>query len=253
MHDQSQAWSNVAGRYDELFVDPYHPDGSNPVLTALARLPEKKLQIAADFGCGTGVFLPYLAKQFRHVVAVDFALGMLKEAQGRCRECTNISFFPIAFDQLNHIPKEIDVGVTINSLVDADVSHLDGALKAMRDCLRPYGRLYGIVPSLEGLHYHVMLLIDLGLRRGLTLEETYRFAVQKAELQGYDFNTATFTFDKIKQHLWLREEVGYRLRKAGFHRFQVRKAHLPWHQFAEGRTFSKYAKSWDWAFVAHKD
>jgi SAM-dependent methyltransferase len=252
MPDQSQAWSNVAGRYDELFVDPYHREGSNPLLPALARLPDKKLQIAGDFGCGTGVFLPYLAKQIRHVVAVDFAPGMLKEAQARCRSCSNISFFPIAFDQLHHIPKEIDVGVSINSLVNSDVALLDQALRGMRNCLRPHGRLYGIVPSLEGLHYHVMLLIDLGINRGLTLDAAYRFAAQKAELQGYDFNTATFTFDKIKQHLWLREEVGYRLRKAGFRRFQIRKAHLPWHQFAEGRTFAKYQKSWDWAFVALK-
>jgi SAM-dependent methyltransferase len=253
MHDQSQAWSNVAQRYDQLFVDPYHKDGSNPILRALAKLPNKGALVAADFGCGTGVFLPYLSKQFRQVMAVDFAAGMLREAETRCQERENVSFHPLAFDALKRLPCKADVGVTINSLVDADVTVLDRALKAMRLSLAASGRLYGIVPSLEGLHYHIMLLIDLGVERGMSLPNAYQFAKEKAELQGYDFNTATFTFDKIKQHLWLRDEVAYRLRKAGFRRFQIRKAHLPWHQFAEGRTFAKYPKSWDWAFAALKN
>ena len=67
--------------------------------------------------------------------------------------------------------------------------------------------MLGIVPSLEGLNYHVMLLTDVGLSREMTLEDAQQFAAKKAELYGYDLNTATFTFDKIKQHLWMREEV----------------------------------------------
>lgn len=249
-HDQAQAWSSVARRYDELFVDPYHKDANNPVRRALENMPDAKGLTVGDFGCGVGAFLPWLAARFKSVVAVDFAEGMLKEAQVRCKFLKNVTYHHLPFGELSRLPAKLDVAVTMNSLVSADVTVLDQALAGMRQALKPGGTLYGIVPSLEGLHYHVMLLIDLAVGRGQPLEKAYRFAAQKAELHGYDFNTATFTFDKIRQHLWLRDEVGYRLRKAGYRKIQVRKAGLPWEQFAEGKVFEKYPQSWDWAFRA---
>jgi ubiquinone/menaquinone biosynthesis C-methylase UbiE len=250
MHDQAQAWSSVARRYDDLFVDPYHKDATNPVRRALEKLPGLGSLTVGDLGCGVGAFLPWLAARCKRVVAVDFAEGMLGEARERCKFLKNVTYHHLSFTELRQLPDKLDVAVTMNSLVSADVSALDGALASMRQALKPGGTLFGILPSLEGLHYHVMLLIDLGLERGMTLEKAQRNAAQKAELHGYDFNTATFTFDKIRQHLWLRDEVGYRLARAGFTKFQVRKAGLPWEQFAEGKALKKYPQSWDWAFKA---
>ncbi len=250
MHDQAQAWGRVAQRYDDLFVDPYHEDGDNPVLRAISRLKNKASLVIGDLGCGTGPFVPQLAKQFKAVVAVDFSADMLGEAKRRCRALKNVSFYHLPFDQLHKLPGKLDLAVTMNSLVSHDVSVLDRALSAMRQTLRPGGRLLGIVPSLEGLNYHVMLLTDVGLAREMTLEDAQQFAAKKAELYGYDLNTATFTFDKIKQHLWMREEVTYRLKKAGWKNIKVRKAGLPWDQFAEGRALTKQPLSWDWAFSA---
>jgi SAM-dependent methyltransferase len=250
MHDQAHAWSSVARRYDELFVDPYHKDASNPVRRSIEKLPDTKSLTVGDLGCGVGAFLPWLAARFQHVIAVDFAEGMLKEARERCKFLKNVAYHHLAFAELQQIAVKLDVAVTMNSLVSADVTVLDQALAGMRQAMKPGGTLLGIVPSLEGLHYHVMLLIDLGLQRGLTLEKAQKLAAQKAELHGYDFNTATFTFDKIRQHLWLRDEVAYRLARAGFTRLQVRKAGLPWEQFAEGKVLQKHPQSWDWAFRA---
>jgi len=248
MHDQAQAWSSVARRYDDLFVDPYHKDATNPVRRALEKVANAKELTIGDLGCGVGSFLPWLAARFKRVVAVDFAEGMLKEAQVRCKFLKNVTYHHLPFAELPRLAKKLDVAVTMNSLVSADVMVLDQGLAGMRQTLKPGGTLYGIVPSLEGLHYHVMLLIDLAVELGQPLEKAYRFAAQKAELHGYDFNTATFTFDRIRQHLWLRDEVGYRLAKAGYRRTQVRKAGLPWDQFAEGKVLNKHPKSWDWAF-----
>jgi ubiquinone/menaquinone biosynthesis C-methylase UbiE len=250
MHDQAQAWSSVARRYDDLFVDPYHKDASNPVRRALEKLPNARELTIGDLGCGVGAFLPWLAARFKSVVAIDFAEGMLKEAKERCKFLKNVTYHHLGFDELNRLPAKLDVAVTMNSLVSSEVTLLDQALTGMKQSLKPGGTLFGIVPSLEGLHYHVMLLIDLSVERGLPLEKAYRFAAQKAELRGYDFNTATFTFDKIRQHLWLRDEVGFRLKKVGFRGIQVRKAGLPWDQFAEGRVLKKHPQSWDWAFRA---
>lgn len=246
--DQSRAWGLVAQKYDELFVDPYQEDGHNPVLRAISGIQGKSSLVVGDFGCGTGPFLPRLASQFKHVIAVDFSEEMIKEARRRCKGLKNISFFQLPFDHLDELPQQVDLAVSMNSLVSSDVSILDNALSSMRQAVKKQGRLFGIVPSLEGLFYHIVLLTDLALDRGMSLADAQQFAANKAELHGYDLNTATFTFDKIHQHLWLREEVEHRLQKAGYRRIQVRKAGLPWNQFAEGRTLKKFPQSWDWAF-----
>lgn len=250
MLDQADAWGRVAAKYDDLFVDPYAEGGSNPVLRSLARLPGRTSMTIGDLGCGTGPLLPHLVRQFNHVVAVDFSEAMLAEAKRRCKGFKNISFHLLTFAELEKLRGKLDVAVSMNSLVSADVSILDEALRGMKQTLKPGGKLWGIVPSLEGLNYHVMLLTDLGLEKGMTLPQAQQFAAKKAELHGYDLNTATFTFDKIRQHLWLRIEVSHRLKKAGFARFQVRQASLPWDQFAQGKALSKYPPSWDWAFQA---
>lgn len=250
MMNQSRAWGLVAQKYDELFVDPYEEDGRNPVLRAIAAIHGKSSIVVGDFGCGTGPFLPRLAAHFKHVIAVDFSEEMIKQARKRCKGIKNISFHHLPFDLLDELPQQVDLAVTMNSLVSSDVTILDHALVNMRKAVRRQGHLFGIVPSLEGLFYHIVLLTDLAVERGMNLNEAQQFAAHKAELHGYDLKTATFTFDKIHQHLWLKEEVGIRLQKAGYRRFQIRKTGLPWSQFAEGRALKKFPQSWDWAFKA---
>jgi len=248
MIDQAEAWGRVARKYDDLFVDPYEEGVKNPVLRALERMPGKAHLTVGDLGCGTGPLLPKLARTFKKVIAVDFSAEMLSEAKIRCKGHKNISFHQLRFDQLNELPVKLDVLVTMNSLVSSDVQILDNALQGFRQAIKPGGVALGIVPSLEGLIYHVMHLTDLGIERGMSLTDAQAFAAKKAELFGYELNTATFTFDKIHQHLWMRDEVRYRLKKAGFKNIQLRKAHLPWNQFAEGKVLAKYPPSYDWAF-----
>jgi ubiquinone/menaquinone biosynthesis C-methylase UbiE len=82
MSDQARFWSAAAERYEEEFVDPYRPDARNPLPAALAKLAGAR--VVADLGCGTGPLLPLLSRQFRRVLAVDFAEGMLARARRRC-------------------------------------------------------------------------------------------------------------------------------------------------------------------------
>lgn len=252
MIGQDVAWGRVARKYDELFVNPYADEAGNPVLQFLSKLPSKNKMTVGDLGCGTGPLLPRLAKVFKKVQAVDFSAGMLAEARKRCKGIKNISYQQLSFAQLGEMADSLDVIVSMNSLVSSDVRVLDRALAGFHETLKPGGVALGIVPSLEGLHYHVMHLIDLGVERGMDLKDAYTFAARKAELHGYNLATATFSFDNIHQHLWQRIEVIYRLKKAGFRSIQVRKASLPWDQFAEARSLSKYPKSWDWAFLARR-
>src|SRR5947199_7879367 len=116
MATQDHFWSQAAHSYEGEFIDPYRPDVRNPLLDTLRSLADPA-KTAADLGCGIGPLLPGLAEQFRTVVAVDFAAGMLARARRQCRALKNVTFLHRRLTDLTPLAGQIDVAVAINSLV----------------------------------------------------------------------------------------------------------------------------------------
>jgi SAM-dependent methyltransferase len=250
MHDQASAWGRSASAYEKQFIDPYRADVRNPVVSALRRMRGAASLTAGDLGCGTGPLLPLLAERFAKVHAVDFSADMLARARSRCQGLTNVSFHERAFSDLAPLHGQLDVAVSINSLVLPDLEQMEQALVQMRLCLKPGGRLYGIVPSIDSVFYETMLLVDRARKRGLPLEQARKNAANLAEHSSYDFAFARFFHHGIEQHFWQPYEIPYRLRRAGFRRWQLRKTRLAWAQFAGARDLAGLPPPWDWSFVA---
>ncbi len=250
MDDQAAAWGQSASDYEKQFVDPYRADAKNPVLAALRRLPGADRLTAGDLGCGTGPLLPLLAERFAKVYAVDFSAGMLKRAQERCQGLKNVEFQERAFADLAPLHGKLDVATAINSLVLPDLAQLEEALRQMRLCLKPGGRLFAIVPSIDSLHYETMLLLDRARARGLPLEQARKNAAKHAEHPSYDFAFARFFHHGIEQHFWQPFEIPYRLKRAGFKKWRLAKTRLAWAQFAQGKELAKHPAPWDWSFAA---
>lgn len=248
--DQAAAWGKSALDYEKQFVDPYRADVKNPVLAALRRLPGAERLTAGDLGCGTGPLLPTLAERFAKVYAVDFSAEMLRRARERCAGLPKIEFLERSFADLSPLHRQLDVATAINSLVLPDLGHLEDALAQMRKCLKPGGRLFAIVPSIDSVHYETMLLLDRARARGLPLEQARKNAAILAEHASYDFAFARFFHHGIEQHFWQPFEIPYRLKRAGFKRWRVAKTRLAWAQFAQGKELTKHAAPWDWSFVA---
>src|SRR6516225_4526856 len=92
MTEQAQFWSRAAQTYEQDFVDPYRSEVRSPLRQALLDAANRTRRVAADLGCGIGPLLPFLAKHFRQVFAVDFAEGMLDRARTACRRLSNVEF-----------------------------------------------------------------------------------------------------------------------------------------------------------------
>src|SRR5437870_5615896 len=116
MSTQDNFWSQAARSYEKDFIDPYRPDVRNPLLQALAKLAQRDKSVA-DLGCGIGPLLPFLADNFPHVHAVDFAEGMLLRARQQVAGRTNVSFLHANFTDLTALHGQVDVAVAVNSLV----------------------------------------------------------------------------------------------------------------------------------------
>lgn len=248
--DQAAAWGRSAEEYDRQFVDPYRPDVRNPVLNALRRLKQADQLVVGDLGCGTGPLLPLLVERFRQVHAVDFSPAMLAVARRRVPASRKLHFHELAFANLKPLHGELDVITSINSLVLPRLDDLEEALVQFRLCLKPGGRLYAIVPSIDSIHYETMLLIDRARMLGQPLDAARKSAAQWAEHSSYDFAFARFFHHGIEQHFWQPFEIPYRLRRAGFRKWKLARARLAWAQFSQGAELAKYPPPWDWCFVA---
>ena len=208
----------------------------------------------ADLGCGTGPLLPYLAERFGGVIALDFAPGMLELAGDRlgAEAAARVTFLQCPMHELDDLAGQIDVAVAVNSLVMPDVQLIDRTLRSIRASLRPGGQFLGIVPSIDAICYHMMLLMEQALDQGSAPKEAKRLAALQAERRHYDFGFGHFHFQGLRQKFWQPFEVEYRLTKAGLTSTSLGKVLYPWDESLAGGDISTvFPPSWDWFFLAH--
>ncbi len=248
--DQAHFWSRAAEGYEQEFIDPDLPGVRNPLPEALAALADPANKTAADLGCGIGPLLPFLAKQFQQVWAVDFAAGMLARARERCQGLRNVHFLQRDLTKLSDLEGKIDVAVAVNSLVMPSLGDLEAALRSIHAILKPGGRFLGIVPAIDAVHYFTMLLLDRARLAGMPEDTAYKNAAHHAEHELYDFAFGHFRYKGLDQHFWQPFEVRYRLRRAGFRRVRLAKVLLAWEQFGCAKDLGDQPPPWDWFFQA---
>jgi SAM-dependent methyltransferase len=255
LQNQDRQWSRHAARYDEVFLDPYLPGVENPLLPALDAIPGAGRKTVADLGCGAGPLLPYLVERFGRVIALDFAPGMLERARERLGpKADHVTFLQRPMHDLDDLAGQLDVAVAVNSLVMPDVRVIDQTLQSIRASLKPGGEFLGIVPSIDAIIYHTMLLMDKALEKGLPPREAERLAALQAERRYYDFAFGRFRFQGLHQKFWQPFELEHRFTKAGFIGIRLGKVLYPWDESLAGSEDLKdLPRSWDWFFRVSRE
>jgi SAM-dependent methyltransferase len=251
LQNQDWHWSRHARCYEDIFLDPYAPGVENPLWTELDAIPDAGRKTVVDLGCGTGPLLLHLAARFGRVIALDFAPGMIDRARGRLgpEAADRITFLTRPMHELDDLAGQVDVAVAVNSLVMPDICLIDRTLRAIRASLRPGGLFLGIVPSIDAIAYHTMLLVDRALERGLPPKEAERLAAVQAERRYYDFLFGRFRFQGLHQKFWQPFEIEHRLTKSGFTSVTLGKVLYPWDDsLANADELSEFPRSWDWSF-----
>jgi SAM-dependent methyltransferase len=249
---QDRQWSRRAAQYDDLFLDPFRPGVVNPLLAWLQAIPDTQEKSVIDLGCGTGPLLPLLVDRFAEVTALDFAPGMIDRARRRLGEAAGrVRFETRPMSDLGDFTGQFDVAVAINSVVMPDVRVIDATLGAVRGALKAGGCFMGVVPAMDAIRYHAMLLMDQALDQGLEPDAAERVAAVRGEHMYYEFTFGRFLFKGLRQKFWESFEIEYRLRKAGFSGITLDRVLYPWDDDQiGGREFEKEPRSWDWSFAA---
>lgn len=106
------------------------------------------LGVAADIGCGPGVFIRHMSARARHVVAADIDCDSLDRVKLRHRDLNNVGFIVTGADMLPFPDNHLDTILFLEVL-----EHLDNDGAAVREIwrvLRPGGRLVVSVPVPPG-------------------------------------------------------------------------------------------------------
>ncbi len=249
---QDEHWSRHASRYEEVFIDPYDSRVENPLWRVLDGLTNSKSMTVADLGCGTGPLLPYLAKRFERVIAVDFAPEMIKRAKKRLPPgAKNVQFITAPIHEIADMNLTIDVAVAVNSLVMPELKVLRRSIAAIRSKLSRGGLFCGVAPAMDAIHYQTMLSLEQLIDRGLSEAEAERVVAVRSEHRNYQFAFGRFRHRGLKQKFWMPFELEFRLKKGGFGSVLLDKVLYPWDEAALGDSdFANEARSWDWWFEA---
>ena len=257
--NQDTAWSRHAARYESVFLNAFDPRVENPAWRAFDAIENPHLLTVADLGCGPGVLLPSLARRFARVIAIDFAPKMISRAKKRLEtsglsleEQARVTLLTRAMSDLDDLERQVDVAIAVSSLVMPDTREIDKSLRAIHRSLRPNGFFLGVVPAIDSIHYHTMLLMDRALDQGMTPDEAERQAAFHAEHHEYEFAFGRFMFQGLRQKFWQPFEVRFRLKKAGFRDVVLDQVLYPWEECLDvGDDFDNQPPSWDWSFTAH--
>jgi SAM-dependent methyltransferase len=171
-------------------------------------------------------------------------------ARERCAGRSNVQFLQYSLTDLNALAGQVDVAVSVNSLVMPNLLDLEKSLQQIRTTLRPGGVFLGIVPAMDAVHYLTMLLVDRALATGKPMDAARKNAAHHNDHDLYDFAFGQFRFQGLEQHFWQPFEVRYRLRRAGFRRIRLARVLLAWEQFTWGKDLTRYTPPWDWFFQA---
>jgi len=122
-------WDKAAGFYD-IFENWYNGDVNRKLVSEVTNLIEKNDRVL-ECACGTGMISKGIASGCRELVATDFSVGMLRQAQRNCADYKNVRIRKANIMKLKCKDEAFD------KVVAGNVIHLlDEPYKALAELLR---------------------------------------------------------------------------------------------------------------------
>lgn len=148
-HDTAKAWSDRYAQRHEM--SPAFLVRRTAVDALIDRLVgDRPLERAIDFGCGTGPYLPMLARRAREVKGIDIAPGMIEEARHNVpAEMTGVEVMLGSVLELPFPDDHFDLAVSVG--VIEYFAHPAVALREMFRVMKPGAPIVITLPNRAGI------------------------------------------------------------------------------------------------------
>lgn len=248
-------WNEFAHEYDEHVIDAFTYGRSKTVGQQVKRFAAPGKDVA-DFGCGPGKMLPYLAEKFRTVYGYDFSDKLLESAHKRCAELKNVHIAQADLSQpVDHLPM-VDLAVSLNAVLMPDPELRLNFLRGMASRINLGGHLILNVPSVESLLYSYFRETEWWRRLGHSPKEAETLVDSSYVTPPQQVAQGVFIRGTHPTKHYLREELVVLARdEMGLEVLDVLKMEYDWKTEMEEENIPEWMGEpypWDWIMVAKK-
>ncbi len=247
-------WDNVADKYDDEIFNTLTSDRSQ-TLGKTIRKYATGVDLACDFGCGVGRFVPLLESCAKRVIATDFSARSLELAKRTIDKRSNAEVSFEKHDLAKTKPNicEADLGLCINVMIMPQFKHRQTILSNVRRNLASSGRLILAVPSLESTLYSLKRLLEWHCREGDNRKSTLSALEKEAR------DTTVSIIDGIVEirgeptKHYLREELLLMFDQTKFDVLEELRIEFEWdEEYEDPPAWMAAPWPWEWLFVLQK-
>jgi SAM-dependent methyltransferase len=211
-------WDAQADRWDDEIFNSLSEDRDGVISRAIRRAARRGGDVL-DFGCGVGGYLPFLARSFRHVHAVDWSSACVAVAARRAATLSNVTVERSTPRALARLRGAFGCVVAANVVIHPAERVRDSLWRALRRVVRRGGSAIVVVPSLESAAFCEFV------RR--------RTAPRRAS--SYDFHpparrpeAGVVGIEGVPTKHYTREELAAVLAHAAFGSVRLSRVHYSW-------------------------
>jgi len=245
-------WDSKARTYDEEIFSSIHEDKNGVIKRTISKYASKK-HAAADLGCGTGFYLPYLASKFRNVYACDLSPGLIQKAKKRCADRDNIVFCVRDLSKKKFKLAGVKFAVSANVLIIPDAGVRRAIAGNFYRALPKGAVLLLVVPSLESVLYANSRLFEWNLKGGMGVKKALAAGLKSEHKYSGSVVDGLINIEGVTHKHYLREELQVFLAGAGFKVREISKVEYKWDtEFEKPPKWMKAPYPWDWLVLAEK-
>ena len=235
-------WDAQADRWDEEIFDSLAEDRKGVIARAIRRAARAH-DAVLDFGCGVGGYLPFLARRFARVHAVDWSARCVAAARRRTASLPNVAVERSTPRALERLAGGFGCVVAANVVIHPAQRVRARLWRALRGAVRRGGTAIVVVPSLESA----------------ALCEFIRRRTAPRRRSAYDFHprmrrpeAGVVAIEGVPTKHYVHDELWAVLTLAGFRPFRLSRVHYSW--TTENLTPPRRLHGglpWDWLAEAH--
>lgn len=234
-------WDRQADRWDEQIFNSLREDLRGVIKRAI-RAAARRHEAVLDFGCGVGGYLPFLARAFPRVHAIDWSAQCVARARERAAALPNVTVERHTPRALARLRRRFGCVVAANVVIHPDQRVRRRLWRAMRGVLTRGGTGIFVVPSLESAAYCEFVRRQTAPRRASAYDFHPRMRRPEA---------GTVGIEGVPTKHYTEQELATTLTLDGFAAPRLSRVHYAW--ATEDLTPPRRARDqlpWDWLAVA---
>ncbi len=201
-------WDRQADRWEAEIFDSLSEDRTGGIRGALRRAAARHAEVL-DFGCGVGGYLPFLARTFKRVHAVDWSARCVARARERTAALANVTLernTPRALARLEH---RFGCVIAANVVIHPRRAVRERLLRSIGRVARQHATTLFVVPSLESAAYCEYMRRETAPRQRSSYDFTPEMRAPEAGVVSIEgVPTKHFTGDELTATL---SRSGFRL------------------------------------------